>query len=212
MDLLEKLTSAYRAARDATRTEKSDKAGNRARSAAWVEHLAYEFRAVYPADRQHAIFSQGCTANKKEYGVNELLFDILVCKTSTVVSPVHRVKLSCVTSALWAVESEFSNNTRSTIFDFSKLAIAKATFKLMVIAPSKYTMEALLCCADAVSADSALFVACVPHPAHWDDDESNLPTLWTLSPTNVWVSSRGPDLALQPAASPSDASAVERSC
>lgn len=166
---------------------------NRKRAGVWVEGLAQRLRTVYSACG-HVVFSRDCHDNRASYRINELLFDILVCEARSVRSTRHGVELPALTRAIWAIESEMSNSTRDTVFDFSKLAVAKAQYKLMVIAHSSATEETLALCAIDIAEDSELYLATIQHPRHWDDplaQKRDVRLLRYVDKTG-WRSSDGP--------------------
>ncbi|WP_257388141.1 hypothetical protein [Tahibacter caeni] len=169
---------------------------NRKRAGVWVEGLAQRLRKVYSAGG-HVVFSRDCHDNRASYRISELLFDILVCEARSVRSTRRGVELPALTRAIWAIESEMSNSTRDTVFDFSKLAVAKAQYKLMVIAHSDATKETLALCATDIAEDSELYLATIQHPRHWDGPpahERGL-CLFRYAGEAGWQSSDGPWLA-----------------
>ena len=87
------------------------------RSQNWVESLAVSFRKVYNKDVNVRVFSKYHTENRKEFGLNELLYDISVCKINYTESPKHKTKLAYIEKALWLVESEMAKDTRQLVYD-----------------------------------------------------------------------------------------------
>ena len=147
---------------------------HRNRSKRFVEALADQFRAQYKPQATVRVLSKHFDLHRDEFGLNELLFDVLVCDTSSVHSARASARLTFVTRALWAVESEFARDTRQAIFDFNKLVLAAADSKLFVgpqVSDETSFMETLL--APAARCSGEVFVALVPHPAEWPSSGSS---------------------------------------
>ncbi len=53
-------------------------------------------RGAYSGDETVRVFSKGCDVNRKDFGVNELLYDVLVCR----VAPLTAAR--GVADSLWA--------------------------------------------------------------------------------------------------------------
>lgn len=92
-----------------------------------------------------------------EFGLNALLFDVLVCETGKTLSATRRTELTCVTRALWAVESEMARDNRQALLDFNKLLLAASDNKLFVgpqVAGAAAYLNSLLyparCCSGSV--------------------------------------------------------------
>ena len=94
---------------------------NKNRSQYWVEALAEQFKKSYEGDSEIRIFTKSDDSNQKDFGLNELLYDILVCRVGEVESSIHKKKLCFIKEVLWQVESEFAHNTRNALIDFNKL-------------------------------------------------------------------------------------------
>jgi len=147
---------------------------HRNRSKHFVEALASRFREYYRDKDTVRVLSRHCDLHREEFGLNELLFDVLVCETSLVQSARESASLRFVTRALWAVESEFARDTRQAIFDFNKLVLSSAEAKLFVgpIVPDENAfLERLLAPASRCSGE--VFVALVPHPSDWPPTDAS---------------------------------------
>ncbi len=108
---------------------------NRNRSARWVGSLACRFRKRYEGGR-YRVFWLGNETNRKQFGRNEMLFDIAVCSVSVTRSRQRQARnLEFIAECHWQIESEFSRtNTREIIIDMSKLVMGSAENKLFVAA------------------------------------------------------------------------------
>jgi len=93
--------------------------------------MAEEFRKLYP-EPDVRVFCKWDDCNRGEFGLNELLYDVCVCRTETCLSARQGKTLRYVTKALWQVESEFARDSYEAVKDFNKLVIGSAENKLFV--------------------------------------------------------------------------------
>src|SRR4051812_17105010 len=112
MNLLQLLRDAFDNARQSKALEavSADRL-NPERSRAWVDALAQQFRQTL-TEPDTCVFSKYDKSNRERFGLNELLYDVCVCRTASVTSPVHGSTLHYICKPLWQVESEFAHNTR----------------------------------------------------------------------------------------------------
>lgn len=157
---------------------------NRKRSSQWVCALAEAFQSEYRDPGVHRVFWVGNRENRKQFGINELLFDVMVCSVSTVESlQRHSNRLDFIDQCHWQVESEFNrSNSRAVIVDMSKLVVGSAENKLFISAhrDSETGEHDLLklCAGIARRCTGKLFFAFVAHPDDWDDDPPEPPVLY----------------------------------
>ncbi|MCD6452983.1 MAG: hypothetical protein J7K77_01685 [Dehalococcoidales bacterium] len=83
----------------------------------WVESLADQLRRYYEAwpgkiNPDIRVFSKDYDKNKRDFGLNEYLYDILVCRVGKVTSAKQGKELCYIRKAIWQVESEFALDTR----------------------------------------------------------------------------------------------------
>jgi hypothetical protein len=140
------------------------------RSRLFVEHLATLLRDHFHSEEGVKVLSKHFEGNRSEFGLNELLFDVLVCETATVESPVNQVELTYVTAGLWAIESEFATDLREALYDFNKLVLSSAE-NCLLIGPMVSNNEGFL---DSLSGAAGkckgtVYVVFVPHPSDWAD-------------------------------------------
>jgi hypothetical protein len=141
---------------------------HRARSKNFVEALADCLRAVHQADPGIAVLSKHFAQNRKRFGLNELLWDILVCRTAATRSAKGSKTLTYITKALLAVESEFARDSREALFDFNKLVLSGSDTKLFVGPRVADEMAFLNPLGQAAAhCGGVVVVALVPHPADW---------------------------------------------
>ena len=141
---------------------------HRNRSRNFVEALASQFRREFVSNASVRVLSKHYPANREEFGLNELLYDVLVCDTSSVASATESASLTFVRQALWVVESEFARDSRQALFDFNKLVLSAADNKLFIgprVADETSFLAPLL--APAACCGGSVFVGLLPHPSGW---------------------------------------------
>ena len=152
------------------------------RSQAWVRALANQFKKRYEGDPEVRVFTRSDHSHRKDFGLNEMLYDILLCRVGEVESPMHKKKLYFIREVLWQVESELAHSTRGALVDFSKLVLGSAQNKLFIASRGKKGEEGLLlevlrpaasCCTGDV------YVGMIPHPAKWPDGGDDV-YLWVF--------------------------------
>ena len=159
---------------------------NRDRSRRWVEALADEFRLQYAADPTIRVFSKHYDGNRANFRLNELLYDISVCRVASVPSARHGKELLYVAEPLWQVESEFKEDSREALIDFSKLVMGAAPNKLFIGPQVKDIPAFIRVLAPAASACSGVvFLALLPHPSLWKSGNQAEALLWR-STGNAW--------------------------
>ena len=141
---------------------------HRDRSKNFVESLAGKMREHYRNSRNIFVLSKHSKHQQREFGLNELLFDILVCETDQVTSSDRKMPLTYITKAIWQIESEFARNSREALYDFNKLVLGASENKLF-IGPQVSNHDRYLKTLEkpASHCDSNTYVALVPHPANW---------------------------------------------
>ena len=155
---------------------------NMNRSRNWVQALTEQFKKKYDGDSRIKIFSKSDNSNRKDFGLNEILHDVLVCKVDEVESSVHKKKLCFIKEVLWQVESEFAHNTRSSLVDFNKLILGSAENKLFIASQVKKGTEnsflkILKPTAGYCTGD--VYVSMIPHPSDWTDTQNDI-HLWVF--------------------------------
>jgi len=172
MDLRALLQESLEAARTVKVAGVSKQAVHSARSRAWVEALAADLFESLRDDPMVRVFSKHNDTHRAEFGLNELLYDIVACRVGTVTSPMHHKTLVYVEKVLWQIESEFAKNTRHALADFNKLVLGSAKSKLF-IGPQVYNNQAfiktLLPAARACTGN--VYLALIPHPAQWEQGD-----------------------------------------
>jgi hypothetical protein len=94
---------------------------HRNRSTTFVEAVAAQLRIYYDGD-QLRVLSRNYPSNKKEFKVNELLFDITVCAIKETSSTKIGIDLFYIMEAIWQIESELEDGDyREALTDFNNL-------------------------------------------------------------------------------------------
>lgn len=153
--LIESLDAAQAVKNDETDIGKS----HRKSSTNWIECLAKNLVPHYPKEEGFYVLAR--PIENKVFGLNELLYDIVVCSTQKIDG------LTYVQDVEWQIESEFSNLKFEVVKDFNKLVLGSARRKLFIEAALNHT-ERLRVLAPAASACSGeVFVSFIPHPVDW---------------------------------------------
>ncbi len=155
---------------------------NQNRSRSWVTILAKQFLNHYQDTPEIRVFSKYDCSNRKDFGLNELLYDIVVCRVGEVLSTIHKKTLYFIKEPIWQVESEFAYNSRSALIDFNKLVLGSAKNKLFICSQVRKGKEnsflsvlkpaALYCIGD-------IYVGMIPHPSNWVDADNDV-HLWVF--------------------------------
>ena len=181
-DVKQLLQGALQQAQSKPDTGETTQKININRSRNWVKALAEQFQKRYEGDSEIRVFSKTDPSNRKDFGLNELLYDILVCKVGEVESSVHKTKLLFIKEVLWQVESEFAHNNRSTLVDFNKLVLGSGKNKLFICSQVKKGTEnsflsVLRPAAGYCTGD--VYVGMIPHPSKWVDTDTDI-HLWVF--------------------------------
>ena len=181
-DVKRLLQEALQQAQSEHDTGKTTQKINMNRSLFWVKALAEQFKKRYEGDTDIRIFTKSDYSNRRDFGLNELLYDILVCRVGEVESSLHKKKLYFIKEVLWQIESEFAHNTRSSLIDFNKLVLGSAKNKLFIASTVKKGTETsflkvLQPAAGYCTGD--IYVSMIPHPANWVDTNNDI-HLWVF--------------------------------
>ncbi len=159
---------------------------HRKRSQAWVEALAASFREHFQHDSSIRVFSKYTEAYRKEFGLNELLYDVLVCRVDVVKSARHAKDLYYIHDVLWQVESELAQDSRQALFDFNKLVLGAGDNKLFV-GPHVHDKSAFLSTLlpAAQRCTNTVYASLIPHPKEWQAGHAHV-EVWQLR-DKQWV-------------------------
>jgi len=142
---------------------------HRNRSSTFVKEIADAFRNKYPDKDGYRVLSRACESDKKEFKVNELLFDITVCSVHSTSSKKRDIDLIYLGDVEWIIESELEDgNYREPLTDFNKFVLGNSKNKLFVGSTrndNPFLLETLSKPAQYCNGD--IFTAIVPHPRTW---------------------------------------------
>ncbi len=154
---------------------------NQNRSRSWVNFLANQLLTPYQSEKDIKdirVFSKHDETNRKDFGLNELLYDIVVCEVGKVFSAKRKKKLVYIKKTLWQVESEFARDSKQALIDFNKLVLGSAQNKLFIgpqVSKVEQFISVLKPAAEACTGN--VYVALIPHPAKWKGISGNV-RLW----------------------------------
>jgi len=155
---------------------------NMNRSQYWVNALTEQFQKRYEGDSEIRVFSKLNNLNRKDFGLNELLYDVLICRVGEVESSLHKRKLCFIKEVLWQIESEFAHNTRSVLIDFNKLVLGSGRNKLFIASQVKKGTENSFLSVLKPAAGYCMgdvYVGMIPHPSNWVDGDDDV-HLWVF--------------------------------
>ena len=139
------------------------------RSEAWVNCLGKGFREHYQDEDQRVFWKQN-ESNTEQFGLNELLFDVLVCQVNEVKSVRRGTRLQFISKCYWQVESELNDsNSREITKDFSKLIMGNSDNKLFISAyGEEHRKQVLEMCSEmAGHCTGNLYMCFIGHPRKW---------------------------------------------
>lgn len=176
----EVILSAWNDARCAPAAPGERRDINKQRSRNWLGSLAQRFEEHYTLGLHRTFWSES-DENQTEFGLNEFLFDLVVCSVSTTKSLEREPRdLEFVAQCHWLIESEFSRgNIRDIIVDMSKLVMGSAENKLLIAAHRGVRDRDVLdrCAPIAGFCGGRLYFCFVSHPDDWDKGSEALPAL-----------------------------------
>ncbi len=152
---------------------------HRERSRLWVEALASEFRRFYCDDASVRVFSKHCPDYRRDFHLNELPYDVCVCRVAVVPSAVHKKDLLYIKESLWQVESEFARDSRQALIDFNKLVLGSSRNKLFIgpqVNDNESFIKVLVPPASVCMGN--VFLVLLPHPSVWDSDCADNVLFW----------------------------------
>ena len=140
------------------------------RSSRFVESLASQLRLHYEDRKEVAVLSMHFAGNRSRFGLNELLYDVLVCETANIMSATNQEDLTYVTKGIWAIESEFDRDSREALYDFNKLVLS-STENVLFIGPVVADKEGYLGVLSGAAERclSNTYAVLVPHPSDWTE-------------------------------------------
>lgn len=160
---------------------------SRARERAFVKTLADKLESEF-AGEDIRVFSQFGRGNKRDFGTEQLLSDICVCRIGAGRTGArHSQDFLYVAEALVQAEVELSREWPREIQALNRLVSGSATEKLLVAAlPSRGSGELLTTLqAPFAAIPGAASLALIPHPSDWETTEA-APEGWRLQ-AGEWI-------------------------
>ncbi len=181
-DVKQLLQEALQQAQSKPDTGESTQKINQNRSRYWVKALAEQFQKRYEGDAEIRVFSKTDPSHRKDFGLNELLHDVVVCRVGEVESSVRGKTLLFIKEVLWQIESEFAHDSRKALVDFNKLVLGSGENKLFIGSQVKKGKEnsflsVLQPAAKYCTGD--VYVCMIPHPSNWVDSDNDV-HLWVF--------------------------------
>jgi len=123
----------------------------------------------------------GSGPRNRDFRRNEFLYDIHVCEYDFVPSGVKATPIPFVKKSFLQLESEFANNTRESLVDFSKLVCGLSDLKIMLLprSPNREHYLAPLRKA-ALDLEGPIYAVFLPHPRDWEKSQAlgRIPEDW----------------------------------
>jgi hypothetical protein len=186
MNIIRLIDSSYNAATKALVMGTSKRSLARARERAFVKTLISQLQREFDgADMR--VFASSQRGNAAAFGVNQLLYDIAVCRIGTGKKAARKPEdFYYIAQALWQIEVEFSREWRHALFAINRLNCGAAADKLLITSKLGREQEPFLnTIAVPVAAGGGVFyLAAVPNPADWDDD-AGAPQVWRIA-SGMW--------------------------
>ncbi|MFC1478890.1 hypothetical protein ACFL57_05480 [Candidatus Margulisiibacteriota bacterium] len=187
----ELLKSSFYDAADQEEDKKlSSQIRNKNRSKVWVEILSKHLIKKYEVNGPNVrMFSTANNNNREDFGLNELLYDIVVCQVGKVETGDHEQVLHFIQKSLWHVESVMTKDGKAALIDFNKLVLGSAENNLFIgpiVDHSESYIEALT--PAAIYCPGNVYAALIPHPNDWGKIEFNTDNVWEFDKNNEeWI-------------------------
>lgn len=162
----------------------------RARERVWMKTLSSHIEEAIGGD-DIRIFSATHRGNAEDYGTEQLLYDIQVCKVGiTQTADKKKENLPYIQASLWQIEIDFSRNLQAALYAFNRLVTGNSENKLFISAQQTTGRDTYLGSlkASATACNGTVHLALIPHPEAWDDDEHPI-DVWTFT-DGEWVESK----------------------
>jgi len=185
MNLEEIVKTAYEKAVQEDDSGSTEKEVNKSRSQNFVAYLAAEFRRMFEGTPGTYVLSKDHSALRSQFGMNELLYDVLVCEAEEVPSATKTTMLTCVSNGRIAVESEMAKDSRQALYDFNKLVLSSCDTQLFV-GPLVSDIPAYLepLAVAAKHCKGAVYLALIPHPGSWGPSNHDSTRFWKWNGRN----------------------------
>lgn len=187
MNISRVIDRSYASATKALVMGTSPQALARARERAFVKALAEQLRSEYAGD-DIRVFSRFGRGNRRDFGTEQLLGDICVCRVNSGQSGGRQSQdFLFVAGALAQAEIELSRDWRREVEALNRLMSGSAVTKILVAAlPDRGHAERLETLrAPFAALPGRASLALIPHPAEWETTEA-APEVWRLD-DGAWI-------------------------
>lgn len=156
---------------------------NSERSKKWMNSLGRQFESQYDSKDDRVLWI-GNRDNKGDFGMQEMLFDMVVCRISRVNSLRNRTPLHFVAKCYWQIESEFNrDNSTEIVKDMRKLVLGSSKNKMFVASHKSTGQEwenrvLTMCSKIAKCCDGKLFFCFIAHPEDWSKKSAPSPSIY----------------------------------
>ena len=145
----------------------------RARERVWIKTLsAHLGEALDEADSR--VFSAYQRGNADDFGSEQLLYDIQVCRVGiTTTADKKKEEIHYIQASLWQIETNFSREIHQAVYAFNRLVTGNSENKLFIGAQLKTGRDTFIGTlkASATACSGTVYLALIPHPNDWDDDD-----------------------------------------
>lgn len=160
----------------------------RARERAFVKAVASQLAEFFSAE-DFRVFSAYGRGNRNDFGTEQLLFDIEVCRVACdTATNRKKEQFAYIRAAIWQIEIEFSHEWRDAIYALNRLACGGAENKLLITAQRKSSSDDFLATMlpPASACAGQVYLALITQPVDWGDDEGSL-DVWQLDENDAWT-------------------------
>lgn len=182
MNIARLVESSYDEATKALTMGTSKRSLARARERSFTKALIAQLLREFDGD-DHRVFAKAQRGNAADFGANQLLHDIAVCRIGAGETAERKSEdFHFIAQALWQIEIDFSREWRQTLYAINRLNCGAAAHKLLITSRLARSQSQFLNTlrAPSAAADGALYLAFVPHPADWDEDATS-PQMWHIA-------------------------------
>ena len=159
----------------------------RARERVFVKTLVTQLESAHDDDAIR-VFSPYSRGNMADFGTEQLLHDICVCRIGSGETAERKPNdFLYIEKALWQIEVDFSREWRRALHAINRLNCGSAANKLLIVSQLDSGGEIFVNTLKAPGAvsDGVLYLALIPHPKDWDEIDS-APNVWRMADGD-WV-------------------------
>jgi len=159
----------------------------RARERVWIKTLSAQLADALGDDKIR-VFSAYQLGNMDDFGSEQLLYDIQVCRVGiTTTADKKKDELHYIQASLWQIETDFSREIHQAIYAFNRLVTGNSENKLFIGAQLKTGRDTFINTlkGSASACTGTVHLALIPHPEDWDDTDQEI-DVWQFTDGD-WV-------------------------